>query len=71
MGKWSSLYGFDTIFYSILYLLNNPNCNSPLNIYAAKVYSKCEKIHKKNKNIDKDINFKSYIKLCNIDLYKK
>jgi ubiquitin-protein ligase len=37
--KWSPMYNLESIFYSIISLLETPNVNSPFNINAAKKYN--------------------------------
>jgi ubiquitin-protein ligase len=39
--KWSPMYSIETIFYSILALLDNPNTSSPFNSEASREYTKC------------------------------
>lgn len=38
-GTWSPMYSIETIFISILALLDNPNTSSPLNGVASRIYS--------------------------------
>lgn len=37
--KWSSLYGVENIFNSILILLEEPNLNSPFSAYASQIHN--------------------------------
>lgn len=48
--KWSSLYGLETIFNSIISLLNDPNVDSPFNKDAANDFS--------------NLNQEEYKKIC-------
>lgn len=51
LGMWSPIHGFDTIFYSILTLLTDPNPDSPLNGVSARLFKKCQKaLHQETKN---------------------
>lgn len=55
-GKWSPMYGIETIFNSILALLDDPNTSSPFNSDASKMWSKS--------------NPENYQKYC-LEYYKK
>lgn len=54
-GQWSPCYNLETIFHSIIALLDEPNTKSPFNSDAAKIYNDCIK-----KN-----DIKQYQKICN------
>lgn len=70
--KWSSVYNFDQIFYTLIGLIDEPNPTSPLGRDAAKIYKQAQTEYElycsKNKNISlidlenkKSIIFKNYI----------
>ena len=46
--KWSQVYDIDTIFSSIILLLDEPNSSSPMNSVAGNLYDRC----KEKKNFD-------------------
>jgi ubiquitin-protein ligase len=58
--KWSCMYTLETIFNSILLLLENPNDSSPLNSEAAKAHRSVpkDKSNKKSKSKD-NIDFRT------------
>jgi len=63
--KWSPFYGIETIFNSIICLLDDPNTNSPFNSLASKLYTQ----HINNIEAYKTICQKIYrekIKSCDI-----
>jgi len=41
--KWSPMYGIETIFHSIIALLDSPNTSSPFNSDASLKYTRCSK----------------------------
>jgi ubiquitin-protein ligase len=53
-GKWSVMYGIETIFTSIVALLDDPNTSSPFNSAASRSYSD----HEKKKDLE------GYSKIC-------
>lgn len=60
--KWSPLYGLETIFISIIALLEDPNTSSPYNSEASRQYVICQK----EKTLETN-----YKKICDNYYYSK
>jgi ubiquitin-protein ligase len=57
--KWSPMYNIETIFHSIIALLESPNTSSPFNTEAAKLYNKYCGSDKNHKS-----DMETYVSMC-------